>query len=110
MAAIIENGEFNTFINNAIAHGKAISEGDFKRANKINNKLRSFYHKVERSGKLNLFAPFLAHENENVRLYAASFYLQFDPEVAVEVLKDLATLPTVTASYAEIMIDLYNRG
>ena len=102
--------DFDKFVEGAVLRGKAISTGDYKTANKLSKKLHDFYIRIKDTDGLNKLAAFLNHENENVRYYAAIYYLKYDEEVALTVLEELTKLPTIISTSAKMTLEAWRKG
>lgn len=98
------------FLVEVIEHGKAIAEGDHKKANKLHKKIQSLYNKARESNHVDLFSELLNENDENVRLWAATFALKISPETAVEALVNLSNLSSITGLSAKTTLDLWKKG
>ncbi|MCF0069750.1 DUF2019 domain-containing protein [Dyadobacter sp. CY261] len=94
----------------ALEHGKAISTGDHKKANKLHKKLTGLYAQAKGANELGVFAEMLDHSEENVRLWAATFSLAYAPEIAEPVLQNLTNLSTITGLTAKTTLHLWKQG
>ncbi|MBD1432692.1 DUF2019 domain-containing protein [Sphingobacterium sp. DN00404] len=74
------------FLINAIEHGEAYSNGNYKKANKLHAKLHDLYNYAKKWNQVEVFSELLQDKNESVRLWSAIFTLKFNPEVAEKIL------------------------
>ncbi|KKL65398.1 hypothetical protein LCGC14_2155390, partial [marine sediment metagenome] len=93
-------------------HGEATLSGDSNIANKsydnlINSKEKLFAH--GNCGKKNLI-ELLNHENDSVRLWAATHCLHVDAPLAIEALRALAESDSILGFSASMVIEEYNKG
>lgn len=95
------------FLLEAIEHGKAIANGDHKQANKLNNKLQSIYVKTWKQNWQNIFGELINHDDENVRLWAATFSLKSTPDLAEKTLQELSELTNITGLTAQTTLRLW---
>ncbi|GAP68172.1 hypothetical protein BA6E_102170 [Bacteroidales bacterium 6E] len=109
MDTMMENIK-ETFLRYAIEHGQATGVGDHKKANKIHKKLQDLYNETKSHKILNVFTEFLNNNNESVRLWAATFSLNNNPEIAVEALEKLAEITSITGLSAKTTLHLWKEG
>ena len=105
-----DNQILKTFIAQATEHGLAIAEGDHKKANKLHKKIQALYDQAKKDDITHLFEQLLKDNNENVRLWAATFSLKSSPQLAEETLNNLTELTTITGLSAKTTLQLWNQG
>ena len=111
METIIERDDLKRkFLLDAIEHGKAIDIGDYKAANKIHKKLTALYNKAKNSNQINVFSEMLNEQNENVRLWAATFTLKYSPVLAEKTLFELSASPTIRGVGAKTTLALWKEN
>lgn len=98
------------FVIEATEHGKAISVGDNKKANKIHKKLQSLYNLAKEQSQAEIFSELLNTSDENVRLWAAIFTLKIFPDLALKTLEELTALSSITGLTAETTLHLWREG
>lgn len=98
------------FVAQAAEHYSATLEGDYKKANKIHKKLMKLYQKANNIDEKNIFLEFLDAPNEGVRLWAATFSLKSNSELAVNCLNNLVELPTIVSMDAKMILGLWEKG
>ena len=98
------------FLKHALEHGEAIAEGDHKKANKIHKKLQKIYGEAKEQEALNVFVELLDEKEESVLLWAATFSLKNNPDVAVKSLEKLTGLTTITGISAKTTLHLWKEG
>lgn len=98
------------FINDAIEHTEAILNGNYKNANKLHGRLMKHYAEHKSKNALVYYTKYLTHPHEGVRVWAATFLLKINEEVAVKCLQELSKLPSITAFSAKITLDLWRKG
>ena len=98
------------FVDKSSRHLEATLEGDSKTGNKLHSKLMKLYEKIKRQDNLQVFLELLKHPNEGVRLWAATFSLTVNTQLAIECLKDLTKLDTITALTAETTLKVWQEG
>jgi Domain of unknown function (DUF2019) len=99
-----------SFLTEAIEHGKAIAEGDHKKANKLHKKIQTLYKKAKDSNQVDLFSELLNESDENVRLWAATFTLKFSPDRAEKTLMSLSNLSSITGLSAKTTLVMWKQG
>lgn len=97
------------FLVQAIEHGIAYSNGDYKKANKIHKKLHELYKKTNQNGFGDVFSEFINNEDENVRLWAAIFTLKTDEKIAIMVLNKLSKDSNIKMT-AKVTLQLWEEG
>jgi len=100
----------NIFIDLAIKHGEAIESGDYKLANKIHTKLTSTYQEIKRDNKWQELKEITQHLNENVKLWSATFLLNYDTDTALKVLNEVSKSNKIFGLSASTTIDMWNKG
>ncbi len=100
----------NDFVVDATDHHLAILEGDHKKANRLHKKLMKLYKQAKNMECLNIFLEFLDHSNEGVILWAATFLLNTNSEVAVRTLNKLTLHPTIVSMDAKMILELWKKG
>ena len=98
------------FVEIASKHLLYTLNGDYKNANKLQTKFLKIYNKVNKFHRQGLFEDLLNHDNEGVRLWAATASLKTNPEVAVSCLNKLISLPSITSMDAKMTLDLWEKG
>lgn len=98
------------FLSETIEHGKAIAEGDHKKANKLHKKIQALYSKAKECNQLDLFSELLSEPDENVRLWAATFTLKVFPDAAEKALKNLSNSSSITGLSAKNTLVLWKQG
>jgi len=94
----------------ATEHGKAISVGDHKKANKLHKKLQSLYNFAKEQSQTEVFSELLNTSDENVRLWAATFTLKVFPDLAQKALEELAVSSSITGLTAKTTLHLWREG
>lgn len=86
-----EFDQMGKFVELCILHGKAVQEGNPKKANKIFDQIEHLKKLIrgEHSGAMNPFAASLAHQDPNVQIKSAIASIPYDERAAVGVLKKL---------------------
>lgn len=100
----------DSFLAEAIKHGKAIAEGDHKKANKLHKKIQSLYKEAKDSNQVDLFGELLNESDENVRLWAATFTLKFSPDTAEKTLVSLSKLSSIIGLSAKTTLEMWKQG
>jgi hypothetical protein len=98
------------FLSEALAHGKALSNGDYKGANRIHKRLQVLYKVAKKQNQIDVFSELLEENDENVRLWAATFTIEILPELAENVLINLAELSTITGLSAKTVLNLWKEN
>ena len=98
------------FVDIASRHLSFTLEGDYKNANKLQAKFLKIYCKVQKVNQQNLFEDLLDHNNEGVRLWAATALLKTNSQLAISCLNELVKLPTITSVDAKMTLDLWRKG
>ncbi len=98
------------FIIEAIKHGQAIGVGDYKKANNSHKKLHAQYSSAKKQQLLEVFRSLLNENDENVRLWAATFTLEYKANEAEKVIKELMNSTTIVAVSAELTLRLWREG
>ena len=98
------------FLTEAIEHGKAIAIGDHKKANKLHKKLQALYNQAKDQSQTEVFSELLDAVDENVKLWAATFTLKVNPDLAQKSLEKLAELPSITGLSAKTTLHLWKEG
>ena len=98
------------FLNEAIDHGNAISEGNGTKANKIHKKIQALYSRAKELEESCVFCELLDNSSENVRLWAATFTLKTSPDLAEQCLINLSKSPTITGLSAKTTLILWKQG
>lgn len=98
------------FLATAIEHGKRITLGDHKTANKLHKKMQALYNKAKELNQVDLFSDLLVEPDENVRLWAATFSLTMLPDKAEKTLEDLSELTSIMGLSARTTMDLWKQG
>ncbi len=91
-------------------HGHAISLGDHDKANKIHKSLQSLYNTAKEENLSNVFEELLNEEDENVRLWAATFTLKVSPGIAEKTLQELTGSKGITGLTAKTTLQLWKLG
>jgi hypothetical protein len=100
----------NRFEIEATEHGKAISIGDHKKANKLHKELQSSYNLAKEQGQIEIFSELLDTSDENIRLWAATFTLKILPDLAQKSLERLTELTSITGLTAKTTLHLWKEG
>lgn len=100
----------NDFLSYAVEHGKAISSGDYVKANKFHKKLHNLYCTAKKENLIVIFKESLDYNNESVRLWAATFLLKTSPDIAEKCLQELTGLKTITGLSARTTLDIWKKG
>ncbi|AXP80439.1 hypothetical protein CJ739_1350 [Mariniflexile rhizosphaerae] len=98
------------FLKQAIEYGKAVAGGDHKKANRIHKKLQNIYDEAKVQKALNIFVDLLNEREESVKLWAATFSLKNNPELAVKSLEKLTELTSITGLSAKTTLQLWKEG
>ena len=98
------------FLNEATEHGKAISVGDHKKANKTHKKIHALYNQAKELNQADVFSEFLYDTDENVRLWASIFTLKVFPKLAEKSLTNLSELSSITGLSAKTTLQLWKEG
>lgn len=98
------------FLSEAIEHGKAIAIGNSTKANKLHKKLHTLYNKAKEQNIINVFEELLNEDDENVRIWAATFSLSSSPELAEKALGKLTELNSITGLSAKTTLHLWKEG
>jgi len=101
----------NKFIELAINHGIAIEKGDHKKANKIHDKLTKLY-KVHLKGdnEAKELEEIVRYDNESVQLWAATYLLKSNEDLAIKILKALQKSDKIFGLSASTTLDMWNKG
>jgi hypothetical protein len=98
------------FLNETIEYGKALAIGDSKKVNKTHKRMHNLYDQAKEINQVDLFSELLNHENENVKLWAATFSLTTVPTTAKKTLIDISMLPSITGLSAKTTLHLWEEG
>jgi len=98
------------FLRDATEHGKAYFSGDYKKANKLHRKLHDLYNRAKEQHQEDVFSELVNNEDENVRLWAATFTLSVCPVLAEKSLIEVAELPSITGLDAKTTLRLWKEG
>ena len=98
------------FRTEAIEHGKAIANGDHKKANKLHKKLQVLYVKAKEHNKADVFSELLYEADESVRLWASTFTLKVYPDLAEQSLENLSELSSIVGLSAKTTLHLWKEG
>ena len=92
-------------------HAAAYNEGSAKVANRIHKKIMLLAQKAKKTNQMDSLLPFLENENEDVRLWTASIFLQTYPETVLIVLNKLTESTNYDISFkAKGIVDMYKKG
>ena len=100
----------NDFINNAALHQEAIQKGDDRTANKIHFKLMATYKLLRDSDDLDQLKDLCKYPDESVQLWAATFSLKSDPNMAMSLLSELTKSKGIVGFMASTTIDLWKKN
>jgi len=100
----------DSFIDLSIKHGEAIQDGNHKQANKVHAKLTSLYNEIRKNGTWYDLENLVKHPNENVKMWAATFLLRHDEDLARSVLNELKTSEGIIGLEASTTIDLWKKN
>jgi dihydrodipicolinate synthase/N-acetylneuraminate lyase len=100
----------NDFLSYAIEHGKAISSGDYVKANKFHKKLHNLFTIAKKENLIIIYKECLNYNNDDVRLWAATFLLKTSPDIAEKCLQELTGLKTITGLSAKTTLDMWKKG
>lgn len=94
----------------AIEHGKAIANGDHKKANKLHKKLQVLYKIANEQNQADVFSELINDSEENVSLWASTFTLKISPDLAEKSLSKLSKLSSITGLSAKTTLQLWKEG
>lgn len=98
------------FLFYATEHGYALWHGDHKKANEMHQELHSLYKTAKEINIPDAFSQCLDEEDANVRLWAATFTLKVNPDIAKKELLNLSQLKGITALNASTILKLWSQG
>jgi hypothetical protein len=112
MARIMDTKEKikERFVIYATERGNALSIGDYKKANKLHKKLHDLYNQAKEQNLSEVFMEFLNDKNENIKLWAATFTLKTEPDLAKKTLKVLSESTHIVGLSAETTLVLWQEG
>ena len=100
----------DAFLSHALAHHEASLAADYRKANKLHNELMHIYKEVLAQDRSEIFAGFIDHENESVRIWACTFLLPTNTARAVQVLANIRDSESPVSTIAGTVIELWTRG
>lgn len=77
----IENIKTN-FERFAIEQNRALAEGNGKKANRFHKKIQLLHEHAKTLNCVYIFASYLEHENEIIKLWASVFCMEIAPQIA----------------------------
>jgi hypothetical protein len=100
------------FIALVIEHGKTKNDGNYKRGNKIHDKIMKIVGRIKSENELirKQFYVLMYHEHPYVSLWASSSLLKTFEQEALTVLKKLKENQDVSALDAELLIGAWGKG
>lgn len=102
-------GAMIEFEDQALKHDLANRSGDYKIGNQAAKKLRNALKHIRKTNPFTL-EPMLQHENDNVRCWAAMFWLEVNEERGLRVLKEIEESGSFYSYTARLCIREWNRG
>ncbi|MBT8292675.1 MAG: hypothetical protein KJN70_05325 [Eudoraea sp.] len=97
------------FESNAIIHDQANRSGNYQEGNKAELKVRDALKHIWHNDPYSL-APYLTHENYNVRCWAAMFWLEVNEIHALKTLKEIGASECFYSSAAKYCIKEWANG
>ena len=97
----------------ASQHGKATELGDYKKGNKVHDKLIKIYRQIKEQGDLAhpMFKKMLYSSDPGVKSWAASHLLAISPKEAETVLTDIGKTPnSLVAFTANMILEEWKKG
>ena len=73
----------------SIEHGKAIDKGDYKKANKLHDKITGLYSLLKSKSKLVILEELFGDDNDSVKLWSATHSLVINENEALRILKEI---------------------
>lgn len=99
------------FESEAINQGKALEEGDFKKANKAYSKIHNNYIILKEQDKVNDLIVLLEHESPYVKLWAARYLLKTSTKRSEKVLQKLGELKGISVTFdARMTLSEWKQG
>lgn len=98
------------FIADSAEHGKAHFIGDYKKANKLHKKLHELYYCAKEQNQADVFSELLNDEDENVRIWAATFTLKVFPVLAEKTLQEIDHSSNINGIDAKTTLRLWKEG
>lgn len=101
------------FISLAIEHGECTFDGNYKKGNKVHGKIIKIIEliKKEEDHVRKEFYDLMNHEDDSVRMWAATTLLKSFEQRALGVLKDVATFnKTIHSLTARTTVDCWQKG
>jgi hypothetical protein len=95
----------------AVAHAEASEKGDYKKANKNYVILEKAITFLRDHGRVQLLTKFLSHEDMGIRVWAATYLLPTQENIAVKVLEAIASGPSgIQRLDAETTLSEWRKG
>ena len=97
------------FVSFAVSYHEAIMQGDYENANKFHKELMALRQAGTKEENALISSALIMHRNESVRLWAATFLLESDSELATQTLLKLTALQSPLSITARIILDLWKK-
>jgi hypothetical protein len=94
----------------AIKHADAIEQGNHKAANKNCDLIIKVANFLKSESKLDLLTEFLTHSSDGVKVWAATYLLSINAEMAINVLEQIAKETGSRAFAAKITLKEWREG
>lgn len=106
------NSLIDTYLQNAIEHGKATDSGNHKKANKYHDELIKTFKKLreEENSWVSLLENLMKHDNDHVKCWAATHLLSEIEAKATKVLEELKNGNGISSFNAEMVLDEWKNG
>jgi predicted transcriptional regulator len=100
------------YMENAVTHGEATNEGDYKVANASHDKLMTALSEIRKFGNEGDIALLALSDDENdsVKCWAATHSLKYNKDKAEKVLLDLSKKSGPIAFNAEMVLSEWKKG
>ncbi len=93
-----------------VEQGKAMDEGDSISANELHEKISIIMSNVKAQGQLSELKQLLQNDDENVKLWAATYLLPTEEELALSVISQVEKSDRLLSIEATTLKDMWNKG
>ncbi len=98
------------FIDASIKYGESVEEGTSRKTNRYSKIIRTIRSELKSKGELEILIPLLNHNNDNVKLSAATSLIWIMEQQSKEVLEELKTKRGLLGFEAEMFLQEWEKG
>lgn len=110
MSEIDIRGLINEVKDLCVEHGRVLDEGDSVSANNLHKKISNIFNEIIANGLVSELMELLKNDDENVKLWAASYLLSIEEKLAISVLSQVEKSDRLIGLEATIIKDMWNKG